>query len=87
MSTVQAGWTLVHDNRGGIHHYRRELGDGTLYSVSSPPSGGWWWGLYVGATGRKLAGTSGSRKSALDTADQAMAAADEYDRTRQESST
>jgi hypothetical protein len=84
MSTVRAGWLLVHDNRGGIHHYRRELADCTLLSVSSPPSGGWWWGHY-GVTGRKLAGTSGSRKNALDTAAQAMCAADEYDRTRQES--
>jgi hypothetical protein len=84
MSTM-VGWRLVHDNRGGIHHYRRELGDGTLFSVSSPPSGGWWWGLFNGSTGRKLAGTAGSRKSALDTAAQAMCAADEYDRTRQES--
>lgn len=84
MST-RVGWLLVHTYRGGIHHYRRELGDGTLFSVSSPPSGGWTWGLYIGATGRKLAGTAGSRKQALDTAAQAMCAADEYDRTRQES--
>jgi len=77
--TLPAGWILVNDNRGGVHHYRRVLADTTLLSVWERPAGGWVWGHFVGATGAKLAGTAGTRLGVVHTsAEYAMSTADEY---------
>lgn len=82
--TLPAGWILVNDNRGGIHHYRRVLGDGTLLSVWWRPRGGWVWIHAVGDTGRKLAGTAGTRTQPVHSeATYAIEAAEEHYRTQE----
>lgn len=70
-------WRVVHDSRGGIHHVRRVLGDGTLLSVSTAPSRpvpSWKWGHYHDGNPVKQS----KRGTYWSTREGAQAAADTY---------